>query len=109
MLRILLILTLTTGSAYALDDPRFCGEPQRYSDGRIIRSLTVLQQFERIWPLPLDESRDDWQIDHVIPLASGGCDNLINLQWLKRSIKTCAGTECKDRWERRIYDRGLRK
>lgn len=105
MLKLLLIVLFFTSPAYAQDDPRYCGEPQRYADGRIVRSLTVLQQFERIWPLPEGELRDDWQIDHVIPLASGGCDNLINLQWLKRSIKTCKGTECKDRWERRIYNK----
>ena len=43
-----------------------------------------------------------WAIDHVIPLACGGCDSIENLQWLKNSIKSCAGTECKDRWERKI-------
>ena len=30
------------------------------------------------------------------------CDDFIISQWLKNSIKTCTGTECKDRWERKI-------
>lgn len=46
-----------------------------------------------------------WAIDHVIPLAVGGCDAVSNLQWLPVEIKSCAGTVCKDRWERKVYAR----
>ena len=66
----------------------------------IKRSYKVRKEFERLYPLPTVYNRDDWQIDHVIPLAIGGCDSVSNMQWLPRSIKTCANNYCKDRWER---------
>lgn len=84
-------------------DARYCGEPERTSAGKIKRSQTVIRHFKKIYPLPDKYDRADWQIDHVIPLFSGGCDSIINLQWLPKTIKTCAGTECKDRWERVVY------
>ena len=47
-----------------------------------------------------------WQVDHVIPLVCGGCDAVVNMQWLPAAIKTCAastGVPCKDRWEQKVY------
>lgn len=44
-----------------------------------------------------------WAVDHVIPLACGGVDKPSNMQWLPLAIKSCAGTLCKDRWERKVY------
>ncbi len=84
-------------------DPRYCGEPQRTSSGKIKRSASVLRDFESLYPLPAGYVRSEWQIDHVIPLAVGGCDALHNLQWLPKVIKTCAEDHCKDRFERVIY------
>ena len=93
--------------AYAdnhLTETRYCGEPKRDSIGRIARNNAVRSAFERIHPLPEQYTRDDWQIDHVIPLASGGCDSVTNMQWLPKTIKTCTDDDCKDRWERKsIY------
>lgn len=89
--------------AYAdnhLTDTRYCGEPQRTETGKIKRSSEVRRQFERLYPLPPGYDRSQWQIDHVIPLASGGCDAVRNMQWLPMVIKTCADDDCKDRWER---------
>lgn len=83
-----------------LAETRYCGEPKRNADGRIVRSAIVLKEFERLYPLPIQYSRADWQIDHVIPLAVGGCDAVRNMQWLPKAIKTCADDKCKDRWER---------
>lgn len=99
------LLTIAFAATYAnadnhLTETRFCGEPKRYNDGRIMRSITVVKEFERLYPLPPQYSRNDWQVDHVIPLASGGCDAIRNLQWLPKTIKTCADDDCKDRWER---------
>lgn len=94
------------GEPGAINDLRYCGEPARYDSGRIKRSGTVLREFAKVFPCPstLEPviSCEGWQIDHVIPLASGGCDSAINLQWLPLSIKTCSDKSCKDRWER-IY------
>lgn len=113
---LLCALTLVAGAALAElpapgepgapNDPRYCGEPERAADGRIKRSRAVLREFARTFPCPATlepaPSCPGWAIDHVIPLASGGCDAPVNLQWLPDSIKSCADDDCKDRWER-IY------
>ena len=98
------LLALLSGHVYAdVVDARYCGEPKRNASGVIIRNITIRKQFESLYPLPSNYSRLDWQVDHVIPLSSGGCDSLINMQWLPKSIKTCANDNCKDRWERTVY------
>ena len=101
------MLLLLTSPAYAdTQDDRHCGsEPKRSESGKILRSKTIRLEFERLYPLPVAANRDDWQVDHIIPLSTGGCDSIINMQWLPKSIKTCSGTICKDRWEREIYKR----
>jgi len=89
--------------AYAdnhLTETRYCGEPKRTASGKILRSKAVRLEFERLYPLPPGYERSKWQVDHVIPLAAGGCDSVSNMQWLPESIKTCANDDCKDRWER---------
>jgi hypothetical protein len=92
-----------SSSAIAQNDIRYCGDPQRAASGKIKRSAAVLRDFESMYPLPAGYKRSEWQIDHVIPLAVGGCDALHNLQWLPKVIKTCAEDHCKDRFERIIY------
>jgi hypothetical protein len=96
------------GTPGAPEDPRYCGEPARYDSGRIKRSSATLAQFARVFPCPATlaegtTSCEGWQIDHIIPLASGGCDAPVNLQWLPLEIKTCTAPACKDRWERRYH------
>lgn len=83
-----------------LFETRYCSEPERYTDGRIKRDESVVRAFEKQYPLPANYNRDEWQIDHVIPLAQCGCDAVWNMQWLPKTIKTCADDDCKDRWER---------
>ncbi len=92
------------GQPGAPNDPRYCGEPERWADGRIKRSRALLREFAKVFPCPATlepvPSCQGWALDHVLPRASGGCDSQINLQWLPDSIKSCADDDCKDRWER---------
>lgn len=95
------------GTLGAPEDARYCGEPARNSAGKIKRSQKLLSDFAKVFPCPATlepvPSCQGWQIDHVIPLASGGCPNQINLQWLPVQIKTCASPWCKDRFERNYH------
>lgn len=115
LLRLLLLLLAAApvgaqlpapGEPGAVRDARYCGEPARTADGRILRSRAVLREFVKVFPCPATllptTSCEGWAIDHVLPRADGGCDAAINLQWLPLQLKSCAGTLCKDRWER-IY------
>ncbi len=80
------------GAPGAIADARYCGEPARDAAGRIKRSRAVLRQFAQVFPCPATlepvASCPGWAIDHVIPLAAGGCDAPINLQWLPDGIKS---------------------
>lgn len=111
---LLLALCITIGApAFAgpLDETRYCtATPARDADGSISRRADVLRAFRDRYPCPATgQARgrcDGWAIDHVIPLACGGCDAVANLTWLPTAIKSCAGTVCKDRWERKVYCKG---
>ena len=107
---LILILALSM-PAYAgpLEETRYCeAEPKRTADGSILRRADVLRAFRDLYPCPATGEKrgacPGWSIDHVIPLAVGGCDSVSNLQWLPNHLKSCAVT-CKDRWERDIYKR----
>jgi len=102
------VLLLPFGAqAGALDETRYCGDPRRDAQGRILRRADVLNAFAKLYACPATglhkRSCPGWAIDHVIPLAVGGCDAVRNLQWLPDKIKSCSGTVCKDRWERKVY------
>lgn len=90
-------------------ETRLCGPPKRNAAGEIIRSAAVRAAFQKLHPCPSTGKTEGacpgWQIDHVLPLAPPvcGCDSVVNMQWLPLELKTCAGSVCKDRWERRIY------
>lgn len=90
----------------ALVETRICGTPARAKDGSIVRSRAVLRAFQRQHPCPSTGKTSGacpgWAMDHVIPLASCGCDAVSNLQWLKDETKSCSGPQCKDRYERQI-------
>lgn len=105
------ILILLASSAWAgpLDETRFCTvTPHRDADGSISRRADVLRAFRDLYPCPSTGRKrgacPGWNIDHVVPLAVGGCDAVSNLQWLPVDLKRCAGI-CKDRWERVVYRR----
>ena len=98
------------------DDARRCytdrSQIPRAADGSIKRSTAVRAAFVRLYPCPatgeVSGACPGWAVDHVIPLAVGGCDAVENAQWLPTAIKSCAGSAgvpCKDRWEIRVYTR----
>jgi hypothetical protein len=93
-----------------LKEYRYCGEPKRNKDGDISRSQRVLSAFQKQYACPAtgktSGSCPGWAIDHVIPLACGGCDAIINLQWLPNDLKSKAVTG-KDRFERTIYETNI--
>lgn len=110
MMKWLIIFLCAPVFAGALDETRYCGiGPHRDADGSISRRADVIRAFKRVHPCPATGKPSgacpEWNIDHIIPLAVGGCDAVSNLQWLPVEIKRCAGDKCKDRWERKVYAR----
>lgn len=79
----------------------------RETDGSIQRSRSSIAAFRRLYACPSTGSKvgvcPSWQIDHVVPLACGGCDTVVNMQWLPVQIKAASGVHAKDRWERTVY------
>lgn len=114
-MRVILLIAILCASALAqaapdaMQETRYCGEPRRDAEGRILRRADVLVAFRKLYACPVTGRHQGacpgWAIDHTIPLAVGGCDAVRNLQWLPSAIKSCAGTVCKDRWERQVYKR----
>lgn len=99
----------STGQAM-VDDVRYCYDitsVPRDADGNTLRSQAVVKKFKAVHPCPKTKLSTgpcpEWQVNHVIPLAVGGCDTIFNLQWLPTAIKTCALPTCVDRFERIIY------
>jgi|SRR5882762_103520 len=90
----------------ALEEQRYCGPPVRLADGSIKRRPDVLTAFRKAHPCPVTGlstgACPHWAIDHVLPLACGGCDAVSNLQWLPDALKSAA-VAGKDRFERLIY------
>jgi hypothetical protein len=107
----ILALALACGAATAQPvDPRYVGPPARDADGSIKRSSYQKALFARMYPCPakgeVTSACPGWRIDHVIPMACGGVDAPVNMQWLPVAIKSCSlktGVPCKDRWERTVY------
>jgi len=93
-------------SAGQLDETRYCGQPTRNAKGVIVRRSDVIYVFKKAHPCPVTGLSTGpcpgWSIDHVIPLACGGCDAVSNMQWLPTSLKSAAVVG-KDRFEREIY------
>lgn len=90
-----------------LTEYRHCGPPERNADGTIKRRRDVLRAYKKLYPCPATGLSTGvcpgWSINHVIPLASGGCDAVYNLDWMPDAIKSCARPECRDRWERTYF------
>lgn len=114
---IALVLAVTVAQAQTLQpaapavnpmlEYRQCGEPKRDKNDRIARSTSVLRAYQKLHPCPATGKTSGacpgWAINHVIPLAKGGCDSVINLMWVPVQIKSCSSQYCIDRWERTYY------
>lgn len=107
--------SLLAAPAAAVDakyqDLRYCGPPARDPvTGEILRDSKVPAAYRRIHACPATNrfvgACPQWALDHVLPLDSGGCDSVSNMQWLPVWLKSCAGW-CKDRWERKINCRPI--
>jgi hypothetical protein len=74
----------------------------RNADGTIKRSQAARRNFVREHPCPstglTTGACAGWYIDHVIPLVCGGCDDVINMQWLPEAM-----WKEKSKWERSVY------
>lgn len=50
------------------------------------RSAAAIAEFRRAHPCPTTGQASGacpgWQVDHVVPLCSGGADAAVNMQWL---------------------------
>ena len=70
------------------------------ADARIKRSTSAKVEFKRQQPCPATGEPKGpckgWVIDHIQPLACGGEDAPLNMQW-----QTVAEGKAKDRWERK--------
>jgi hypothetical protein len=105
LLFVFVILLASFSVAFA-DDVRVCyANPDyipRNADGTIKRSQAAKRKFAREHPCPstgfTTGACAGWYIDHVIPLACGGCDDIINMQWLPE-----AQWKDKSKWERKVY------
>ena len=90
-----------------LKDIRYVGQVTRSDTGATARSAKVVAAFRKQWACPSTGSKSGacagWAIDHIIPLDCGGYDAVWNMQWLPLTIKSAAGADHKDRFERRVY------
>ena len=100
-----IIFLALSSSAIADGDPRYCGIENIQRDQP--RNKIEYWKFRSWWACPstltFKGACAGWSVDHQIPIAVGGCDAAHNMQWLKVEIKSCAGNNCKDRWERKVY------
>ena len=106
---ILLLMSLPLAQAVErpYNDPKFCGFVPRTATGEIKRSSSELTRFQKYNPCPstglTTGSCPDWSINHIWPIACGGCDKAeTNMQWLPNKTKSCNSATCIDRFERKI-------
>ena len=105
ILLIFLFLSLNVSAETEIVDARYCGKPERTASNKIKRNTNLIRQFKKMYPIPPELSYMEFEVDHVIPLDQGGCDSIINLNYLPKSIKSSDNPYAKDRWERKLYPR----
>lgn len=103
----MIVVWLVDAKADQYTDSRICYNNERYASGAYKRNAKVPRAYQMVVPCPSTGLETGacpgWSVDHVRPISRCGCDSVDNVQWLKNTIKSCAGTECKDRWELFIY------
>lgn len=101
---LILIFLILVVPAFAgpLDETRCCVTPSRNADGSIKRSSTVITAYRRFWPCPSTNLHSGpcpgWAINHSIPLACGGKDEVSNMLWMRDDAK-----KIQDSYERVIF------
>jgi hypothetical protein len=83
-----------TRPAATTPSPTSASTQPRDEKGRFVRSETVRRNFMVLTGYP--SGRSGYIVDHIIPLACGGPDSVVNMQW-----QTVAEAQAKDAWERR--------
>jgi hypothetical protein len=113
MKRFLLCLALLLSCTVALAqyttglDPlkelRYCGPPKRDPvTGVILRDYRVIYWYRKVHKCPstglYSGACANWALNHVVPLACGGCDAVWNLTWMRNDVKKMV-----DAYEREIF------
>lgn len=83
------------------------------ADARIQRSKAAVAEFKRENPCPVNGAKrgacPGWEVDHIMPLCSGGAEAKGNMQWLtkqahaektKRDVMKCRIARSKGAFER---------
>ena len=96
---VLAIAAASTAPVLTAAAPRALATPDqecrvRGARGNVVRSMARRRQFLKLMGYP--EGRPGYVVDHIIPLACGGCDVPSNMQLLPE-----AGWRAKTPWERR--------
>lgn len=103
---LLLLVFLLAGTAAtaqsALVETRYCGAPRRDFNGVIVRDPKVIYAFRKEKPCPKTQKYGmgacpGWALNHPMPLACGGCDEVSNLMWMRNDVKRIV-----DSYERKI-------
>lgn len=112
-----LLLLVFFGPLFAAEnpfvDPKVCNFVPRDRDGNIGRNVKEQLKFQIIHPCPSTGLKvgncPGWTVDYIIPLSCGGCDAVVNMQWMPIVAKICTEDYCKDRYERMIQfpDQGM--
>ena len=97
----LLLFVPMLAHANPLVEERYCGAPQRNPDGSIHRRSAVIAVYRHEHPCPvtgkITGACPGWAINHVVPLACGGCDAVSNMMWMRNDVKKIV-----DGYERKI-------
>ena len=87
---------------YDLIETRYCGSPKRDANGTIIRRSAVVTAYWRQHVCPTTglykAPCPDYALNHILPLACGGCDSVSNLTAMRVDAKKIV-----DGYERKIF------